>query len=181
MSAGGKEGGQRSGNIETAAELFSRAYEMEVEAGARYLELADQMEVHNNPDVAAMFRHFARAEEKHAAEIAERMREKGIAVEIQPDFDWPGQEGPETVDTLDVHYRMTAYHALELALGAEQRAFEFFDAIARNAGDDEVRAWAKEFADEEAAHVRYIENALKREKKPDDDWATDFDAPVVQE
>lgn len=180
-AAGEKEGGRRSSHIESAAELFARAYEIEVEAEARYLDLADQMEVHNNPDVAGVFRGFAKAEEKHAAEIAARMRERGITVEIQPEFDWPRPESPEAVDPLDVHYRMTSYHALELVLGAEQRAFEFFDGLAKHASNGEVRRWAREFAEEEAGHVRYIETLLKQEKKPDDDWADDFDAPSVPE
>lgn len=180
-AAGEKGGGQGAGDIESAAELFARAYEIEVEAEARYLELADQMEVHNNPDVAAVFRDFAKAEAKHAAEIAARMREKGITPGIKPEFEWPRPESPEMVDPLDVHYRMTPYHALELALGAEQRAFEFYDRLAGQAGDGEVRRWAREFAEEEAGHVRYIETLLKQEKKPDDDWADDFDAPSVQE
>ncbi len=168
-------------NIKTAAELFARAYEIEVDAEARYLELADQMEVHNNPVIAALFRKFAVEEGKHAAEIAGQMREKGFTIDATKESQWSDPESPEAVDMLDVHYRMTPYHALELALAAEKRAFEFFDEIAREGGDEEIRRWAREFAEEEAGHVRYIEDALKQEKKPDDDWAEDFDPPAIQE
>lgn len=118
--------------VGTAAELFARAYEIEVDAEARYLELADQMEVHNNQVIADLFRKFAKEEGRHASEIAARMKEMGLAVDASQEFSWSGAESPEAVDMLDVHYRMTTYHALELALAAEKRAFEFFDKIARS-------------------------------------------------
>ena len=41
---------------QTLAELMSLALEMETEAAQRYAEFADAMEMHNNVDVAAVFR-----------------------------------------------------------------------------------------------------------------------------
>ncbi len=182
MSAADEKGaGQGGSDVGSAAELFARAYEIEVDAEARYLDLADQMEVHNNPVIAALFRKFAGEEARHAAEIAGQMRDMGFPVDAARESQWSGPESPEVVDMLDVHYRMTTYHALELALAAEKRAFEFFDQIARQGSDEEIRRWAKKFAEEEAGHVRYIAGLLQKEEKPDDDWAEDFDPPSTPE
>ena len=50
-------------------ELLSHAHRMEAEASERYAELADQMEVHNNDEVAALFRKLSEIEGKHIAQV----------------------------------------------------------------------------------------------------------------
>ena len=50
-------------------ELMGQALTMEREAVARYTELADMMETHNNLDVAALFRKMAGYEQLHVAQI----------------------------------------------------------------------------------------------------------------
>jgi len=50
-------------------ELLAHAKAMESEALERYLELAEQMEVHHNPEVAELFRKMARVERKHVEKI----------------------------------------------------------------------------------------------------------------
>ena len=45
--------------IQTTEELMAHAYAIEAEAEERYRELAIQMEVHNNTEVAALFRKLA--------------------------------------------------------------------------------------------------------------------------
>ena len=47
--------------------------EMEMEAQQRYGELADMMEVHNNPEVMTLFRKMSVIEGKHAKQIMEEM------------------------------------------------------------------------------------------------------------
>ena len=51
------------------AELMGQALTMEREAVARYNELADMMETHNNPDVGALFRKMASYEQLHVNQI----------------------------------------------------------------------------------------------------------------
>ena len=50
-------------------ELMGQALTMEREAVARYTELADMMETHNNLDVAALFRKMAGYEQLHVNQI----------------------------------------------------------------------------------------------------------------
>ncbi|MEQ8699323.1 MAG: ferritin family protein, partial [Bauldia litoralis] len=55
--------------ITSVQELMSYAVTLEVEAERRYEDLADQMEVHNNIDVATLFRTLARYEADHARRL----------------------------------------------------------------------------------------------------------------
>ena len=55
--------------VSTLADLFGAAYQIEIDAVERYAMLADQMEIHNNPEMVAVFRDLARAEGIHAEEI----------------------------------------------------------------------------------------------------------------
>ena len=65
----------RSANIEqegvpqTLAELMALALAMEREAAQRYAEFADAMEIHNNVEVAALFRKMATIETGHVQAI----------------------------------------------------------------------------------------------------------------
>ena len=51
----------------TVALFLAHAIALEVEAAERYEELADVMEVHNNPEVAALFRQMSEFSRRHAA------------------------------------------------------------------------------------------------------------------
>jgi rubrerythrin len=168
-------------DIADLAELLAHAYAIEEEAIERYEMLGDQMEVHNNHELAKLFRELAGHEKKHAAEIKSRAAEIGIASLKPSEYKWPGTEGPELAALDDAHYRMTPWHALQMALGAETRAFEFFDCIVNSVSDPELQKWAEEFRDEEAEHVRLVERLLEKHPKPAADWADDDDPPNMQE
>ena len=53
----------------TIEDLMDQALQMEREAVARYTELAEMMEAHNNLEVAALFRQMAEYEGRHVAQI----------------------------------------------------------------------------------------------------------------
>jgi len=167
--------------IDSVEELLAHAYMIEIDATDRYLMLADQMEVHNNPELAALFRKLASHEEHHAQEILEQA--KGLNMpELKPsEYKWGDFEGPEAAEIDEAHYLMTPWHALQMALGAEKRAFAFFDRLVATAKDDEMKKWAAEFRSEEAEHVRLVEDLLKRHPEPEKDWDEDPDPPVFPE
>ncbi|MEI7609590.1 MAG: ferritin family protein, partial [Rhodospirillaceae bacterium] len=56
--------------INTVEDLLVHAKELEAEAAERYEDLAAQMEIHNNPAVAKMFRAMAAVEAKHVEYLA---------------------------------------------------------------------------------------------------------------
>ncbi|HEX7272702.1 MAG TPA: ferritin family protein [Casimicrobiaceae bacterium] len=159
----------------TLTELMAQALTMEREAAQRYAEFADAMEVHNNLEVAALFRKMASIERKHAAQIMAQMGWKeGAALPIAK-LSWEGFEAPETTPGDEVHYLMQPYHVLELALANEQRAERFFARLVRAATRETVRRAARELQAEEAEHVALVRAWMKKVPKPDRDWASDPD------
>lgn len=163
------------------AEFLAHAHAMEIEAAERYALLADQMEVHNNPGVGALFRKLAEVEARHAEEI--KARADGAALPRIPlgAHRWSDTEGPETIDVGEAHYLMSPYHVLRIALRAEERAVAFFGAIAETSENTDVRALAAEYAEEERDHVREVRSMLAQYPEPDDGWADDHDPPATQE
>lgn len=170
-----------AGRFSDIAELYAHALAMEREAESRYALLADQMAVHNNREIADFFRQLSEVEGRHADEIAAR----AAALEL-PDIaphapQWPGLEGPETVDLSEPHYLMTPHHALSLALRAEESALGFFRSVAEQTADSQVRAMAVEMAEEEQAHAAQVRDMLARHPAPAPGWDDDPDPPAPQE
>ena len=159
----------------TLRELMSRALTMEMEAAARYAELADAMQTHNNREVAALFRKLAEIEGKHAAHIMATMGWTSPPAIASEESRWDGFEAPETTAGDAVHYLMQPYHALKLALDNEQRAEAFFGRLARIATTPAVAKAARALQAEEREHVALVRAWLKRTRKPDRDWADDPD------
>lgn len=157
--------------------FMAMAYAMEREAVERYTEFADAMEVHNNREVAAMFRTMAQYESKHAEQIMAEMGWKAPPEPPVDGFAWPGHEAPETAPIDEVHYLMQPWHALKLALAAEQRAEAFFDQLAQATTSESVRRAALELQAEEREHVALVQAWLEKVPVPEGDWANDPDPP----
>lgn len=160
--------------------FLAHAVALETEAGERYDELADAMEVHNNREVAALFRQMSEFSRRHAAEVT------GRAAALQPlprlkswEYRWDSPQPPESGDSGDTHYLMAPRHALRFALANERRGWEYYNHLAITAPDAEVRALAAEFAAEEAGHVATLERWLDRSPEPAADWADDPDPVQV--
>jgi hypothetical protein len=133
--------------------------------------------MHNNREVATLFRTMAGYESKHAEQI---MAEMGWTEDPEPPaggFGWPDLEPPETVPFDEVHYLMQPWHALQLALAAEQRAEAFFGTLAQAATTESVRRAALELQAEEREHVELVRAWIAKVPVPDGDWANDPDPP----
>jgi rubrerythrin len=158
-------------------ELMGQALSMEREAVARYTELADMMETHNNPEVAALFRKMADYEQRHVDQILADMGWAEDVVLPRHGGVWATPDSPEVVPIEDMHYLMHPWHALQLALSAEQRAEAFFAEIAGTAASEAVRQAAEELRREEAEHVALVREWLAKVPQPASDWALDPDPP----
>ena len=143
----------------------------------RPVELAEMMETHNNTEVAELFRRMAEYEGHHVAQILADMgwAEDQYAPHGVPG--WGSPEPPESVPVDEMHYLMHPWHALQLALAAEQRAVEFFDTMVREAHDAAVRRAAEEMRAEEVEHVELVKAWLAKVPKPGAEWAVDPDPP----
>ncbi len=155
--------------------FLAQAWAIEAEASERYGEFAEQMEMANNPEVAELFRKLERIEQLHRDQILKHMG-RSTPPRVKA-YRWEGAEGPETGAGGELHYLMQPWHALQIALHNEQRAFEFFKQLAKAKVPAAVRAAAKEMAGEEREHVALIHQWLKKVPKPGSGWDQDPDPP----
>lgn len=163
------------------ADFMARAYVMEIDASERYADFADQMEVHNNLEVAQLFRKLSRIEGLHAKRIVEEMGWKQPPKMLLA-WRWDDAEPPETAPVTDLHYLMQPWHALEIALRNERRAERFFARIVRSAKTPAaIKKIAAEMAEEEREHVGLIREWMKRVPKPEPGWDRDPDPPVYSD
>jgi len=167
--------------LEASYEAFmSRAYGIEVEAVERYTQFADQLEAHNNGEVAAVFRKLAEIEGLHAKYILDEMGWPSMPVLPVP-YAAGEPEGPETAPFDSLHYLMRPYHALEIALRCEIDAVNYFEDIAAGASDERVRKAASHMAAEEREHVALMRDWMKRVPRPKAGWDEDLDPPRMSE
>ena len=165
--------------MDDVAFFLAHAVTLEDEAADRYDELADALEVHNNPEVVALFRKMAHFSRLHRAEATERADQEGGLPRLKPwEYQWPDAESPESGAIEDSHYLMTPTHALRLAYQAEIGAHRFYAACARDTANPELRALAEEFAAEEAEHAAELEQWIARYPEPEAGWDDDLDPPV---
>ena len=161
----------------TLADVMAQALAMEREAVQRYSALADVMEVHHNREVEALFRKMAQIEAKHAAQILAEMGWTDSSDAPDSGSSPFAADAPESVPEDAVHYLMWPWHALHLALAAEQRAETFFARLAETAPSEAVRDAALRLRDEEREHVALITAWIAKTPQPGSDWADDPDPP----
>jgi rubrerythrin len=160
------------------ADFMARAYTMEIEATDRYSQFAEQLETHNNREVAQLFRKLADIEKLHAKRILDEMKWPSMPA-LPPAYAWEGDESPETAPFDRLHYLMQPWHALEIALRCERDAQQYYENIAASGAPAQVRKAAREMAAEEAEHVRLIKEWMKRVPRPEAGWDDDPDPPGV--
>jgi len=165
---------------QTLEAFMAQALAMELEAAQRYGELADMMEVHNNREVAELFRKMSVIEGKHADQIMAEMGWREVPANAYAPA-WQGFEAAETIPGDEVHYLMQPLHALQLALAAEERAQAFFAHLVSVADVESVRKAAQELQEEEREHVELIKAWMSKVPAPDGDWAVDPDPPRYDE
>ena len=165
----------------SAEELLAYALVIEQEAAEGYAELADQMEVHNNREVAGLFHKLAGIEAKHVAKVESLGAGRSLPQISIWDLPWQGPESPETPARDEAHYLMTPHHALSLALAAERRAAAFFASMVEKAEDAEVQAMARQLRDDEQQHVALLEEWIGRYPAPQEGWDEDPDPPAAHE
>ncbi len=152
---------------------------VEEEAEERYQELAESLELHDTKDAARFFRFMMTCEAKHGEELSAKRRElfDDQPVSIDRSMLWdveaPGYETSKSF--------MTLQEALEVALAAETKAFEFFDGALPEIEDPEVRELFTELRQEEVEHMEMVRKQIKMAPEGDDFDPDDFiDEPVAQ-
>jgi rubrerythrin len=175
---------QEPESIASVGEFLAHALELEYESAERYRELAGNMTVHNNPEIAELFEYLARMSDLHAQEVEEHA--KGIELpQIPPwDYKWAAGGSPEAnaaEQDEEISYLMTPIQAMHLALHNEIRGRDFYARVAAGSPDPEVRRLAAEMADEETEHADLLEQQLSRMDPSRAQPVEDLDPPNMPE
>lgn len=152
---------------------------VEEEAEERYRDLADNLEFHNTKEAAKFFRFMVTCEAKHGEELSAKRKELfgGQPVSVDRSLLWdveaPGYEVTKSF--------MTLQDALEVALAAETKAFQFFDGALPEVEDPEVRELFTELRQEEVEHMQMVREQMKKIPEGDGHDPGDYaDEPTAQ-
>jgi len=167
--------------IGSTEELLAYSMAIETEAVERYNDLADQMEMHHNHEVADLFRKLAKIEGLHIENVSLASAGKQLSGMLAWQYEWEDGESPEGGSMDEAHYLMQPWHAIELAMHGEKRAVSFFRHVAETATDEKVLKMALELVTEEEEHVALLQEWQKRFPRPIDGWDEDLDPPSVLE
>ena len=164
----------QTSQIRTTEQLYAHAIAIEREAAARYAELGERMSDLGNDVVGELFLRLARLEKEHERELERRAAGLQLPAIASGEYAWIGGEAPENAAHDLVLNLLTPHSALEIALGAEERAAAFFESARKRIADPAVAALAAEMAAEEGVHIAWVKSALRRTPNPVVDWNAIF-------
>ena len=148
--------------VQSEAELWACALLIETNAVDTYEMLADQMQMHNNQEVADFFSKMVDIEKLHVQHIEKMSRNIKLPTIDESTIAWPDNQPPESPHHESMHYLMTPHHAVLQAIEAEKSALVFYQQITSSDAPDKVRNWAKELAAEEEEHVELLQHWLQK-------------------
>ncbi len=152
---------------------------VEDEAEERYTEFADQMDAHRTSETARFFRFMAVNEAKHGKELTERRQALFGDAECEVDRSmlWD-VEAPEFEEARAF---MTVRQALDVAMDAEVKAYEFFDRALPEVKDEKVKELFAELRQEEIEHQDLVRAEMAKLPEGEEFDAKDFvDEPAGQ-
>ena len=144
----------------TLQDALDFAVLVEEEACERYEDLAAQMETHDTPAAADFFRFMVKNEAKHGQELAARRTQMfgSAPSKVDRSMLWD----VEAPDFSEVRAFMAAREALEVALHAEKKAYQFFADAVIHVTDPEVRALFEELREEELMHQDLVRREIAK-------------------
>jgi rubrerythrin len=155
------------------------AISIEEEAKERYDDFAEQMEAHRTADTANFFRFMADNEIKHAEKLAAQRKElfgdepSTADTSMLYDIEAPDFDGARAF--------MSVRAALDVAMEAEVKAYDFYNEALDAVTDPAVNDLFVELRDEEAKHQKLIHQIIAKMPENDDFDPDDFvDEPAAQ-
>lgn len=144
----------------TLMDTLDLASLIEVEAFERYTLFARQLGLGFPDDAGSVFQSMADNEKKHGEELAKRRRalfgNEPARIKLDDIFD------VEAPDVGAPRRNMSAFKAYQVALASEKKAFAFYDRALRGVKQPDVKTLFEELRDEEAEHVRMIEEIIAK-------------------
>ena len=133
---------------------------IEIEAHKRYIQFAERLGSRDAHDAGAVFESMAVNEGKHGEQLAERrfalFGNEPPTVKLDDIFD------VEAPDFGAPSMNMSALKAYQVALSSEKKAYAFYDQALRYVNQPDVKALFEELRDEEADHVRMLEEIIAK-------------------
>ena len=160
--------------IRNTEELLAHAIAIEREAAARYAELGERMADLGNDMVGELFLRLAKLEKDHEQELLKRASGLRLPALSPSEYAWLDDGSPERAPHDLVLNLLTPHSALRIALQAEERAAQFFEAARKQAADPQLAAMAAEMAAEEGVHIAWVKSAIRRTPNPVIDWNAIF-------
>jgi len=144
----------------TLMDAIDLAALIEIEAYRRYMQFAERLGSRDSDDAGAVFESMAVNESKHGEQLAERrfalFGNEPPTVKLDDIFD------VEAPDFGAPSMGMSPLKAYQVALSSEQKAFAFYDQALRYVDQPDVKALFAELRDEEADHVRMLEEIIAK-------------------
>ena len=144
----------------TLMDAIDLAALIEIEAHKRYTQFAERLGSRAADDAGAVFESMAVNEGKHGEQLAERrfalFGNEPPTVKLDDIFD------VEAPDFGAPSMNMSPLKAYQVALSSEQKAFAFYDQALRYVDQPDVKALFAELRDEEADHVRMLEQIIAK-------------------
>ena len=133
---------------------------IEIEAYKRYTQFSERLGSRDAGDAGAVFAAMAVNEGKHGEQLAERrvalFGETPPTVQLDDIFD------VEAPDFGAPSMNMSPLKAYQVALSSERKAFAFYGQALRYVNQPDVKALFEELRDEEAEHVRMLEEIIAK-------------------
>jgi len=153
--------------------FLAHAIQLESDAARRFEDLMHSMQSLGNREVEQLFRKLGEFSRLHLKSATARAGFQLLPALTANEYDWPDGLTPEAAGWSGVDSSLDVHAALELALDGEQRGMRFYQHVAQTSNDPVVVRLAKEFALEEAGHVRELERWLSRSGRPTGDLVSE--------
>ena len=144
----------------TLMDAIDLAALIEIEAYRRYKQFAERLGSRDSDDAGAVFESMAVNESKHGEQLAERrlalFGEAPPKVKLDDIFD------VEAPDVGAPRWNMSQLQACEVAISSEKKAFAFYDMALPSVKNPDVKELFEELRDEEAEHIRMIEEVVSK-------------------
>lgn len=153
-------------DLTSSVEVFlSYAIKLEEEATLRFGQLADAMDAAGNKPVGALFRKLSDYSRLHLADAKARAGFRDVPVMMPQEYQWPDFESPETTAIWGTDPLIAYEQAMDIALESEKRGYDFYKLVLETTDNPEIRVLAKEFVEEEAEHVQWLEKWIDEHGK----------------
>ncbi len=164
----------------TVAEFLAHANALEQELAQRYQEMADCMEVHNNSEVASLFRQLSEYGEIHAGKLI--MQAESLDMPKVPPwkYQWLNMNGLEN-SMEATHYLMTTHQGLKLAIRMEEMSHRFYTRTMQGSTFQPVQERAEKMVDLKQQHLALLNDWLIAEAESQEKPPEDLDPPNMPE